>query len=81
MSEWRSDFDRGMIIGTRQDGLSISETADHREFTDNGAINKKHPVSSSAAGRSALLMRVVRGEGPDWWQEGDSNAHNHTLEK
>ena len=28
-----SDFDRGMIVGARQGGLSISETADLLEFS------------------------------------------------
>ena len=27
---------------------------------------KKHPVSSSSAGKNVLLMREVRGEGTDW---------------
>ena len=35
------------------------------EVSENGAQNKEHPVSSSFAGRSVLLKRV-RGEGPDW---------------
>ena len=36
------------------------------EFAENVAENKKHPVSSSSAGRNALLMRAVGGEWPDW---------------
>ena len=45
-----SNFDRGMIAGARQAGLSISGTADllgflsTTVFTQNGAIKKKHPV-------------------------------------
>ena len=70
-----SDFDRGMIVGARQGGLSISETADLLGFSCTTVSRslqrmvrktKKHPVSSSSAGRNALLMREVRGEGPDW---------------
>ena len=66
-------IDRGMIVGVRQGGvcLSISETADllgflrkSLHFAENGAKNKKkNPVSTSSAGRNALLMREVRGEG------------------
>ena len=48
------------------------------EFAENRAKNKKHPESSSYVGRNPLLMRDVRGEGPDWSkQEGDSNANNY----
>ena len=68
-----SDFDHGMMAGARQGGLSISETADllgfshtsHYEFAENVAKNKKHPVSSSSAGKNMLFMKEVRGEGPD----------------
>ena len=58
-----------MIVGARQGGLSISldfHAQQSLEFAANGAKNKKHPVSSSSAGRNALLMREVRGQGPDW---------------
>ena len=70
-----SDFDCGMIVGARHGGLSISETADLLGFSLHNSLwslqrmvrkNKKHPVSSSFAGRNILLMREVRGEGPDW---------------
>ena len=83
MSEWggkcdREYFDRGMIVGARQGGLSISETAFHTQHSaENGVKNKKHPVSSILRAEKRLLMREVRGEGPDWSklsQEGDSNS-------
>ena len=53
------------------------------EFADNDG-GKKHPVSSSEAGKNALLLREVRGEGPpscQSWAEGDSNANNHILQQ
>ena len=68
------DFDRGMIVGARQGGLSISETADLLGFCCTTVSRvcrewcgkkKKHPVSSSSVGRNVLLMGEVRGEGPD----------------
>ena len=65
-----SDFDRRIIVGARKGGLVVLETADllhaqqSLEFAENGVKNKKHPVSSRHAG--TLLMREIRGEGPDW---------------
>ena len=53
-----------MIVGDRQGGLSISETADllgfsharqSQEFAENGVKNKKHPVSSSSVGRNSVV--------------------------
>ena len=35
------------------------------QFTENGV---KKTVSSSSEGRNALLMREVRGDGPDWFK-------------
>ena len=65
-----SDFDRGMIVGSRQGGLSISETDDLPEFScatfsrvaENGAKNKKKTSSEQQFCR----QKRVRGEGPDW---------------
>jgi hypothetical protein len=34
-------------------------------FTEDGATNKKHPVSGSPVGENSLFMRVVKVE----WQE------------
>ena len=47
-----SNFDRGMIVGARQGGLSISENSENvlhkfTKFAENGVNNKIHPVSSS----------------------------------
>ena len=36
-----------------------------QDSAENGAKNKKHPVSSSSVCKNSLLMREVRGEGPD----------------
>ena len=60
----QSYFDRGMIVGAKQGGLSISETAHFLGFShktaENGTENKKPPVR-----QNALLIREVRGERPD----------------
>ena len=66
-----SDFDHGIIFGTRKGGLSISETADLLGYRDCRECqkNKKHPVRSSSVGRRMLVMEEVRGEGPDCWSK------------
>ena len=66
-----SDFTSVMIVGAKQGGLSISDTADLLGFSHTTVSRvsrewceiKKHPVSSSSAGRNTLLMRVVKEKG------------------
>jgi len=73
MSEWErkgdlSNFERGMVVGARRAGLSISQSAqllgfprttwDFLGFTKNGVKREKHPVFSSPVGENALLMLV-----------------------
>ena len=80
-----SEFDHGMIVVARQGGLSSSETVDLLGFahtTVSRVCKEKHAGSSISVGRNVLLMREVRGQGPEWLkQEGDSNANNHTLQR
>ena len=74
MSEWSRNVTLiGMLV---PDGVvCISQkqlisrefhTQQSLEFAENGEKNKKHPVSSDSASRNPLLMREVRGEGPEW---------------
>ncbi len=68
-----SDFERGMVVGVRLTGLSISKTADllgfsltiisrvYREWSE----KEKYPVSGSCVDENAL-MSEVRGEWADW---------------
>ena len=69
-----SDFDRGMIIGARQGGLSISETADLQGFSRTTVSRVCREWSDKTLNiqwaavlraKNVLLMREVRGEGPD----------------
>ncbi len=66
-----SDFERGMVVGARRAGLSISKTADllgfsqttifriYRTslgFTEKGQKKRKYQVSGSWMDENALLM-------------------------
>ncbi len=56
-----SDFERGMVVGARRAGLSISETADllgfsHTTISENGPKKRTYPVSGSCVDKNALLM-------------------------
>ncbi len=64
-----SDFERGMVVGGRQAGLSISKTADteisrttfSRVYRD-GPKKIKYPVSSSCVDENALFMSEENGK-------------------
>lgn len=53
-----SDFDQGMVVGTRQVGLGILKTADLLEFsfTTVTIIYKKQAPNGSSVGRHGLLL-------------------------
>ncbi len=67
-----SDFERGMVVGGRQAGLSISKTADteisrttfsrvYREWSEKDKISSEQQL----CGRKCLFMSEVRGEWED----------------
>ena len=65
------DYNLGMIVGARQGGLSISETADLLGFSRTTVSRvcckewhekKKHPVRRSSVCKNALLMREEKGQ-------------------
>ena len=87
-----SDFDRGMIVGARQGGLSISETAHLLGFSHTTVSRvcrewcEKQKTSSEQ--QFCRQKRVVNERGQrrrarlvKARQEGDSNANNHTLQQ
>ncbi len=65
-----SDVERGMVVGARRTGLSISQTADllgfshttissvYREWSE----KEKYPVSGSCVDGHALLMSEENGQ-------------------
>ncbi len=67
-----SDFERGMVVGVRRVGLSISKTADLLGFSPttisrvNREWSEKEKISSEwqLCGRKCLVD--VRGEWADW---------------
>ncbi len=62
-----SDFERGMVVGARRAGLSISKTADLLGFSRTtisrvSREKRKYPVSSSCVDENALLMSEENGQ-------------------
>ncbi len=67
-----SDFERGMVVGARRAGLSISKTADLLGFSHTTIFRvytewsekqtKKNPVSGSCVDENALLMSEENGQ-------------------
>ncbi len=62
-----SDFERGMVVGARQTGLSISKTTDLLGFSENGPKKRKYPVEAAMWTKMPcssfffLLISKVRG--------------------
>ncbi len=65
-----SGFERGMVVGARRAGLSISKTADLLGFSQTtifrvyreGSEKEKYPVSGSCVNENALLISEENGQ-------------------
>jgi len=72
-----NSFERDMVVGAWQAGLSISQSAQllgfshttiWRVYKEWCEKREKHPVCGSPVGENALLILEVRGEWADWFK-------------
>ena len=78
-----TDFDRGMIVGARQGGLSISETADLLGFTHTTVSRVCREMARKEKAAVCMSSTVLVREGKNWpkLNEGDSRRNNHALQQ